>query len=244
MTIALIGHGRMGMEVETVARERRIPIGRIFTEEDNTGAVGLTRESLRGIDVCIDFSSPASVVENIRAVATAGCDIVVGTTGWYEHLEEVRKLVGEKQTGFLYAANFSLGVNIFSEIVKDAARLVERHPGYDVAVSETHHSGKADSPSGTALALASLILGAFPRKSGILSDAAHGAIPENRLHVSSTRVGHVPGRHSVIFDSDADTIELTHTARNRRGFAFGALVAAEWLKGKKGFFTMRDVILA
>jgi 4-hydroxy-tetrahydrodipicolinate reductase len=243
MTIALIGYGKMGKEVEGAARERHITIGRIFTEEDNQGAAALTKAALRGIDVCIDFSTPASVLANIRAVATAGCSMVVGTTGWYDHLEEVRSLVKEANTGFLYAANFSLGINIFSRIVEDAARMFDRQAGYDVAVSEIHHSGKADSPSGTALALASLILKTFHRKSELLTTNPHGAIAPHQLHVSSARVGATTGMHSVVFDSEAETIELRHTARNRRGFALGALVAAEWLKGKRGLYTMQDVIL-
>jgi 4-hydroxy-tetrahydrodipicolinate reductase len=244
MTIALIGHGKMGKEVEAAARERQIPLGGIFDEEENPHAAALTPAALRGIDACIDFSTPTAVLDNIRAVTAAGCNMVVGTTGWYEHLDEVRSMVLERNTGFLYAANFSLGVNIFSQVVSEAARLFDRHPEYDVAVTELHHRGKADSPSGTALSLGSLLLQSFSRKSEILGDTSHGTIAPQQLHVSSTRVGHITGRHSVIFDSEADTIELSHTARNRRGFALGALVAAQWLKGKKGFFTMRDVILS
>lgn len=244
MTIALIGYGKMGKEVEAAAQERNITIGRIFKEEENAGGLAITPESLKHIDVCIDFSSPASVLDNIRAVAASGHSMVVGTTGWYDRLDEVRTLVKERKIGFLYAANFSLGVNVFSQIVMDAARLFDRHPEYDVAVTEQHHRGKVDSPSGTALSLASLVMQTFRRKSEILAGQAHGAIKRHQLHVSSTRVGHATGTHTVIFDSEADTIELTHTARSRRGFALGALVAAEWLKGKKGFYTMRDVILS
>jgi len=243
MTIALIGYGKMGKEVEAAAHERAIKIGRIFTEEENAGGAAITPESLRHVDVCIDFSSPVAVLDNIRAVAASGHNMVVGTTGWYDRLEEVRALVKEKKIGFLYAANFSLGVNVFSQIVMDAARLFERHPEYDVALREQHHRGKADSPSGTALSLASVVMQTFRRKSEIVSGQMHGAIKPHQLHVSSTRIGHATGTHTVIFDSEADSIELTHTARTRRGFALGALVAAEWLKGKKGFYTMRDVIL-
>jgi 4-hydroxy-tetrahydrodipicolinate reductase len=243
MTIALIGYGKMGKEVEAAARERHITLGHVFTEEENPDATALTRKSLHGIDVCIDFSTPTAVLGNIRAVAAAGCNIVVGTTGWYDHLEEVRSLVKEKNIGFLYAANFSLGINIFSRIVMDAARLFDRQAGYDVAVSEIHHRGKADSPSGTALSLGALILQTFRRKTELLTETPHGTIASHQLHVSSARVGTTTGTHSVTFDSEADTIELRHTARNRRGFALGALVAAEWLKGKRGFYTMQDVIV-
>jgi 4-hydroxy-tetrahydrodipicolinate reductase len=244
MTIGLVGYGKMGKEVEAAARERHLTIGHIFTEEENPRGSALTSEALRGIDVCIDFSSPAAVLDNIRAVAAARCNMVVGTTGWQDRLESVRELVLRAEIGFLYSANFSLGMNLFFEIVSDAARLLGRYPEYDAAITEVHHSGKADSPSGTALHLGSLLLQALQRKTGILAEPAHGPIAPHQLHISSTRTGRVPGTHRVLFDSDADTIELTHTARNRRGFALGALVAAEWLKGKKGFYTMRDVILS
>jgi 4-hydroxy-tetrahydrodipicolinate reductase len=239
----LIGYGKMGKEVERVAKERGIRVVRVFDVDTNQDAAGLTKEALKQTDVCIEFSTPEAVMENIRAVAEAGKNIVVGTTGWYDRLDEVRSLVKARRIGFLYASNFSLGVNIFSQIVMDAAHLFDRHAGYDVAIQETHHRGKADSPSGTALSLASLVLQNLRRKSEIVSGAPREPLRENQLHTASTRVGSVTGQHRVVFDSEADTIELVHTAKNRAGFALGAVVAAEWLKGKKGFFTMRDVLL-
>lgn len=243
MNIALIGYGRMGKEVESVARERGVKVLKIFTEENNIGSLALTSDALRDVDVCIDFSTPAVVVENIKAVAACRKNLVVGTTGWYDRLEDVKKLVQEKKIGFLYSSNFSLGVNLFYQIVTDAARLFERYPEYDVAISEVHHNKKADSPSGTALSLGSLILQHYRRKKELLTETSHKEITPNQLHVTSMRVGHVTGKHTVVFDSECDSIELVHTAKNRRGFALGAIVAAEWLKGKKGFFTMKDVIL-
>ena len=244
MNIALIGYGKMGKEVEHVAHERGLRVARVFDIKENDSARGLTRETLKGVDVCIDFSTPAAVVANIEAAAECGKNIVVGTTGWYEELERVKKLVKEKKIGLLYASNFSLGVNVFLQVVGYAARLLDKYPDYDVAVSEMHHCGKLDSPSGTALSLGATILQGMKRKSEILSETSHGAIAPNKLHVTSVRLGHVTGKHTVIFDSDADTIELVHTAKSRRGFALGAVVAAEWLKGKKGIYTMRDVITA
>jgi len=243
MTIALIGHGRMGKEVESAARERGVKVTHIFEVGENAGGLALDSKSLHGVDVCIDFSTPDSVLDNIEAVAECGKNIVVGTTGWYNRMDDVKKLVKEKKIGFLYAANFSLGVNIFSQIVMDAAHFFEKHPDYDVAINEMHHSGKADSPSGTALTLGSIITQAMHRKTEILTEASHGKIKPHQLHVTSTRVGHTTGRHTVVFDSESDTIEIVHTAKSRRGYAVGALVAAEWLKGKQGFYTMRDVIL-
>ena len=243
MNLALIGYGKMGKEVEAVAKEKGVTVVKIFTLENNTGGLGLTKDSLKGVDVCIDFSWPQNVLDNIEAVAECGKSIVVGTTGWYDKLDQVRKLVKEKKMGFLYASNFSLGVNIFSQIVMDASHLFERYSEYDVSISEVHHKGKADSPSGTALSLGSIVLQTLRRKSELLTTALHGEIKPHQLHVTSTRVGCVTGQHTVMFDSESDTIELVHRAKNRRGFALGAVVAAEWLKGKKGFYTMRDVIL-
>ncbi len=243
MNIALIGYGKMGKEVEAVAKEKGIKVLKVLDVSNNTAGIGLTPESLKGVDVCIDFSTPASVVANIEAVVACGKNIVVGTTGWYNRLDHVRKLVKENKTGFLYAANFSLGVNIYSQIVMDAAHLFEKYSDYDVAVHEIHHRGKADSPSGTALSLGSTILQGLKRKSELLSESPKGLIKETQLQVSSTRVGSVMGKHTVMFDSEADTVEIIHTAKSRHGFAVGAIVAAEWLKGKKGFYTMRDVIL-
>ena len=183
------------------------------------------------------------MLENIRAVAAAGKNLVVGTTGWYESMEEVRGLVKQHKIGFLHASNFSLGVNIFMQLAADAAHLLERYPQYDVAITEVHHRAKADSPSGTALSLGSAVLKALHRKSELSPETSHGVLKEHQLHVTSTRVGHVTGKHTVLFDSEADSIELVHTAKNRTGFALGAVVAAEWLKGKKGMYTMRDVLM-
>jgi 4-hydroxy-tetrahydrodipicolinate reductase len=243
MNLALIGHGKMGKEVERVANEKGFKIIKIFEVDENADGGAITKESLKSVDVCIDFSSPEAILSNIEAVADCGKSIVVGTTGWYDRLDYVRKLVKEKKIGFLYAANFSLGVNIFNQIVMDAAHLFEKYPQYDVAINEMHHKGKADSPSGTALTLGSTILQVIKRKSELMTETQHGAIKPHQIHVTSTRMGAVTGKHTVLFDSDADTIELVHTAKSRSGFALGAIVAAEWLKGKKGFYTMRDVLL-
>jgi 4-hydroxy-tetrahydrodipicolinate reductase len=242
MNIALVGYGKMGKEIERLAKERGITVSKIFDVHNNAGSLGLTRDALKGVDVCIDFSTPGTVVDNIGAAAECGKNIVVGTTGWYDRLEEVKKVVKESKIGFLYCANFSLGLNIFAQILMHSAHLFDKYTEYDVAISEVHHRGKADSPSGTALMLGSMVLHGMKRKTDICSDTIHGQIKPHQLHISSTRVGHVTGAHTVVFDSDADSIQLVHTAKSRSGFALGALVAAEWLKGKKGVYTMRDVI--
>jgi 4-hydroxy-tetrahydrodipicolinate reductase len=242
--LALIGYGKMGREVERVAKEKGLGIAAIFTKEKNAGRSGLTRESLKDVDVCIDFSSPLVLLDNIDVVGRCGKNMVVGTTGWHDRIDEVKRLVKEHKMGFLYSSNFSLGVSIFSQIVMDAAHMFDKYAEYDVAISEMHHKEKVDSPSGTALALGSLILHEIKRKKELLTDSSKGEIKPQQLHVTSTRTGHVTGKHTVVFDSESDTIELVHTAKSRRGFAVGAVVAAEWLKGKRGLYTMRDVIQA
>lgn len=242
MKIALIGYGKMGKEVEAAAGERSIGVGRVFTEAENPAGGALTSDALRGIDVCIDFSSPAAAVDNIRALASAGCSVVVGTTGWYDRLGEVRTMVHAGGIGLLYSPNFSLGVAVFLRLVEQAGRLLAARPEYDVAVMEQHHRGKADSPSGTAGAIAEVLLKTLPRKTEILAGSPNAPLQPHQLHVSSARIGHTTGTHTVLFDSAVDMIELTHTARSRRGFALGALIAAEWLRGRKGVYTLQDVI--
>lgn len=241
MTIAIIGYGRMGKEVERAAQSRKIAVGAVFDLDNNRNGAGLTPAALGGVDVCIDFSSADAVPANVAAAARAGKNIVVGTTGWLSKLAEVSAVVRERKTALLHAANFSIGMNVFMHLASEAARLIDGHEMYDAAISEIHHRGKADSPSGTALALGKILLARIGRKKELLAGAPEGAIRPDQLQVSSERIGAVAGIHTVLFDSEADAIELKHTAKNRTGFALGALAAAEWLKGKQGIFTMEDV---
>ena len=236
MRIALLGYGKMGREIETVAREQGETIAKMF-EIDNP----VHAQDLADTDVCIDFTTPDAVLPNIRAAAEARCNIVVGTTGWHQHLPEIQGVV--KNSGLLYSSNFSLGMNMFFRIVTRAAELMNNAQEYDPYVHEIHHRAKADSPSGTALSLARILIERMDRKKEILTRSAEGKIRPEVLHVSSTRVGAVTGNHVVGFDSEADRIELHHEAKNRRGFALGALAAARWLRGRKGIFTMDDVEL-
>ena len=212
MKIALIGFGKMGREIDSVAREQGETVAKVF---DITPPV--TAEALADVDICIEFSTPQSVVGNIRSAVEARKDIVVGTTGWYEHLPELRKSV--KESGLLYSSNFSLGVNMFYRIVSRAAELMRNAQDYDPFIHEMHHRQKADSPSGTALHLSRLLLERIDRKKEVLSTAPTGKIASDALHVSSTRTGTTVGIHTVGFDSEADLIELRHVAKNRRGFA-------------------------
>jgi 4-hydroxy-tetrahydrodipicolinate reductase len=168
-------------------------------------------------------------------------DIVVGTTGWHKHLPELRDMV--KETGLLYSTNFSLGMNLFFRMVKRAAELMNRAGDYDPFVHEIHHRQKVDSPSGTALTLARILIDGIDRKTEVLTQPPEGKIRPEMLHVSSTRAGAVAGTHTVAFESEADSIELKHVAKTRRGFALGAMAAARWLRGRKGIYTMDDVDL-
>jgi 4-hydroxy-tetrahydrodipicolinate reductase len=242
MNIALIGYGKMGREIERAAVARGITVGPVFDDTNNADGKGLTRAALKGVDVCIDFSTPGACLANIRAAANAGVNIVVGTTGWYDKLPQAKKIVRAKKTGLLYAPNFSLGMNVFTRLAAAAAEYFDNFPMYDAAVSEVHHTGKADSPSGTALLLGQAILDHMKRKKVMLTAPARGPIKPGQLHVTSTRLGSVVGTHEIVFDSDADSVTLVHAAKNRSGFALGALVAAEWLNGRRGCYTMNDVL--
>ena len=226
----------MGREIDSLAREQGETIARVF---DSRNAVN--PEDLSDIDVCIEFSTPEAVLSNIQAALEARKDIVVGTTGWLNHLPQLQEQV--RESGLLYSANFSLGMNIFQRIVACAADLIQNAPEYDTYIHESHHRQKADSPSGTAIRLANILMTKIERKKRILSNAPSGAIEPETLHISSTRAGYVTGTHTVAFDSEADLIELRHVARNRRGFALGALTAARWLHGRRGIYTMDDVEL-
>jgi 4-hydroxy-tetrahydrodipicolinate reductase len=238
MRIGLIGHGKMGQEIERLALQKQHTIAQIFTEEKPIWAA----DDLSNTDVLIDFSWPDAVRENIETAARAQLNLVEGTTGWYSSLDEAKQLVQESGIGFIYASNFSLGVNLFFKIVEHAGALFNLFSDYDLFVHEIHHHQKLDSPSGTALTLGQILTRTVKRKTEILTERASRKIGPSQLHISSTRVGSVPGTHIVGFDSAADTIELIHSARNRVGFAMGALAAAEWLLGKRGFFTMDDFL--
>lgn len=222
MQIALIGYGKMGRLIEKLAlSEGHTVCAKLNSPQWNPG-------ELKNADVCMDFSHPKSAMENIKKAALAGKNVIMGTTGWTDQLDEVKKCVETGQIGFLHSPNFSIGVALFLRIVEEAARLFDTFEEYDIAGWECHHALKADSPSGTAKAILQRLSDKMERKKN----------PE----FSSVRCGNFPGTHSVIFDSPEDTITLTHQARNREGFARGALAAAEWLKGRSGFYTLDDML--
>lgn len=224
--LALIGMGKMGQAIEQLAPDRGWEVVARIDEAENRDGAGLTREGLRGADVAVDFTTPAAAVANVRAAVGAGCPIVVGTTGWYDALPALAAWVAERGGALLTAPNFSIGVNLFDQIVAAAARLLADVPGFDVHLVETHHAAKKDAPSGTALKLASTA------RAGLGRD----------VPITSVRTGAVPGTHELLFDAPFEQIRLEHVARDRRVFADGALVAAGWLIGKRGAFTMEDVL--
>jgi len=218
VNLALIGYGKMGKLIEQLAPgEVKLKLD----EFNNANFEGITPENFRGIDVAIDFSIPAAVVENIKRISALGVNLVVGTTGWFERLDEVRAIIEGNGTGLVWSPNFSIGVNAFFRIVTEAARLMADEPAYEAWAYEIHHSAKKDAPSGTLWKLVEEM-----KRAGY----------SNRIDVSSNRAGANPGTHEIGFDSSGDTITLRHVARSREGFAQGALRAARWLVGKKGFY--------
>lgn len=238
LNIALIGFGKMGKEITQYAEIRGHRITSTFDIENPIKNRVINKKT----DVFIDFSIPTAVLPNLKEIAGLGKPVVIGTTGWYAQLNELKKLVEQAQIGVIYAANFSIGMNVFFKIVEDAAILFDKFEDYDPFIHEMHHRLKIDSPSGTALTLGEILLKRIGRKNQLVTDKCDGPISQNQLHVSSTRSGNIPGMHLVGFDSNADTIELRHTTRNRSSFALGALYAAEWIIGKTGLFGINDML--
>jgi 4-hydroxy-tetrahydrodipicolinate reductase len=222
MNILLLGRGKMGTLVEELARGRKHSVRTVDVDENLHGAA-LTPDKLRHVDVVIDFTTPDAVMENIEGCVRAQKSLVVGTTGWYDEIPTVRQMVEKSGIGLVYASNFSLGVNLFFEIAKTAAAALRLD--YSGKISERHHIHKKDAPSGTAVMLGKVV---------------HQAVGKE-LEIESFREGELVGVHQLVLDSVNDTITLRHDAKSRRGFAEGAVRAAEWLKGKQGFYDFRDV---
>jgi 4-hydroxy-tetrahydrodipicolinate reductase len=224
MNFLILGRGKTGSLVAEVARERRHQI-RIAGAAANAGCAALTTETLHDVDVVIDFTAPHCVLANIEACVRAGKNMVVGTTGWHSELERVRQQVEQGGTGFLHGSNFSIGINLFYDVARTAAAAL--HHGYSGQIFERHHAQKKDAPSGTAVVLQQ----AMRETSG-----EHG-----ELEITSFREGEVVGMHEVVLESPADRIYLCHDAKSRHGFAEGAIRAAEWLAGKRGFYDFKDL---
>lgn len=236
MRIALIGYGKMGKAIEEVALLRGHDI---VLKIDQPNLHDFTRENIAKADVAIEFTSPHTAFDNIKSCIEFGVPVVCGSTGWTEQLEEMKKNCIDKNGSFIYSSNYSIGVNIFFEINKKLAELMASHKDYKVILEETHHTQKKDAPSGTAISLAEQVLERVKRKKQWVNEISDN--PEE-LEIISKRIDPAPGTHSIKYSSAIDDIEIIHTAHNRKGFATGAVLAAEFLKDKKGFFTMKDVL--
>jgi len=244
MKIALLGYGKMGKIIEKIALDRK---HEIVLKIDNKNLHELTVENLKKADVAIEFTMPGSVLGNIALCFEAGTPIVVGTTGWYDELESIKQQCEASNSTLLYATNFSVGVNVFFHVNKILAKLMNSYPYYDVQVEEIHHTQKLDSPSGTAITIAEGIIENIDAKkswANVLTtddNSNEDNIRQNELLIESLRIDSVPGTHTVIYDSEVDSIEFKHTAHNRNGFALGAVLASEWVQDKKGFHSIHDM---
>jgi 4-hydroxy-tetrahydrodipicolinate reductase len=230
MKIALLGYGKMGKVIERIALERGHEI--VLKKDQDTSFDGL-----KNADVAIDFSVPNSAVANISECLINGIPVISGTTGWLTNYPKMVQLCEEKNGSFIYGSNFSLGVNVFFELNEYLAKMMANLKQYNVSMEEIHHTQKLDAPSGTAITLADGII-----KNTNYANWTLETPISNEIHIDVKRIENVPGTHSVFYDSEVDQIEIKHTAHSREGFAFGAVIAAEWLVGKKGVFTMKDVL--
>lgn len=226
MNLAIVGYGKMGRLVEQLASQYAGQVKLRLDIDNNANFEGLTKDNFRGIDTAIEFSTPAMAPEHIERLAQLGVNAVVGTTGWFKELDRARKAVERAGTGLVWSPNFSVGVYMFDQLVAEAARLMARQPEYGAWAWEVHHATKKDAPSGTLLALVETM-----KQNGYA----------RLIDASASRAGAHPGTHEIGFDSAADTITIRHTARSREGFARGALRAARWIVGKKGFFNFREI---
>jgi 4-hydroxy-tetrahydrodipicolinate reductase len=235
MKIALIGYGKMGKAIEEIALQKGHTICLtidLYNLED------LTKENLQKADVAIEFTSPENAANNILQCFDAGVPVVCGTTGWLNNLSKVKEICIEQNGSFLYASNFSIGVNIFFELNKKLAELMSKQD-YNITIEETHHTQKKDAPSGTAITIAEQIIKELSHKKQWVNQESNNA---EDLSIISHRIDPAAGTHAVKYSSDVDNIEIIHTAHNRKGFASGAVLAAEFIRGKKGIFSMKDVL--
>jgi 4-hydroxy-tetrahydrodipicolinate reductase len=236
MKIALIGYGKMGKAIEEIAVSRGHDI---VLKIDEYNVADFNKANLSKADVAIEFTGPHSAYDNVKKALTLDIPLVCGSTGWLDKLDEVKKLCTERKGSFIYASNFSVGVNIFFEINKRLASLIAPHQDYEVQVTETHHTQKKDAPSGTAITIAEQILEAIDRKKAWVNQISDN--PKD-LEIISERIDPAAGTHKVKYSSTVDDIEIIHTAHNRLGFALGAVLAAEYIQDKKGIFSMKDVL--
>lgn len=230
MKIALLGYGKMGKSIEAIALERNHSI--VLKTTSKTDVIDLSEA-----DVAIDFSLPHTAVTNIKLALDTNIPVLSGTTGWLEHYTDIIEYCNLKKGTFLYASNFSLGVNLFFELNKTLSKLVSGFDSYKPSIEEVHHTQKIDAPSGTAITLANEII-----ENSDYSNWSLEELESNTIHIDAKRIDAVPGTHTINYDSEIDSISIKHTAHNRKGFALGAVIAAEWIKNKKGIYTMKDVL--
>jgi len=251
MNIALIGYGKMGKMIEHIACDHGHKISAIvdpFAAGSHSGITickTIEEANFDSVDAAIEFTQPDTAVANILALTKMKISTIVGSTGWHDRMDEVRSAVESANASLFWASNFSIGVNLFFQIAWHAAKMINNFPEYDIGGLESHHNKKMDSPSGTAKILAEGVLSIIDRKKKIVWETKKGKPEADELNFPSLRLGSVPGTHSLFFDSPADTIEITHTARSREGFASGAVRAAEWLKAedRHGVFTIDDMMI-
>jgi 4-hydroxy-tetrahydrodipicolinate reductase len=236
MRIALIGYGKMGKMIKEVAEQRGHEVVLKINIEN---LEDFSAENMAGVDVAIEFTAPESAYDNVIKCIDFGVPVVSGSTGWNEQLESAKAYAAQKGGSFLHASNFSIGVNIFFEVNKLLARLMSSQPDYDVTLKEIHHTQKKDAPSGTAVTLAEQVIANLPRKQSWVN---HESYHPEKLTIISERIDPAPGTHYVKYTSEVDDIEIIHTAHSRKGFALGAVLAAEYIAGKQGVFTMQDVL--
>ncbi len=236
MKIALIGYGKMGHIIERIARERGHEIVAII---DVNNQEEFNSEAFKSADAAIEFSMPSAAMDNYRRCFEANVPVIAGTTGWLENMPQIKEICKDGAQTFFYASNYSIGVNIFFALNKYLAKIMNNYPAYNVRMEEVHHIHKLDAPSGTAITLAEGILENIDSKDKWIEGVEPAA---NELGITAFRRDEVPGIHTVIYESDVDFISMTHDAKSREGFALGAVVAAEFIKGKKGFFTMDDLM--
>ena len=235
MEIVIIGYGKMGKMVEQEAIKSQIPVSKIIDNRDD-----LLSHNFKNDEIAIEFTEPSTCLENVEIISSKGINMVCGTTGWYNDTEKVQKLVAKNNIGFIYSSNFAIGVNIFWKIIKEASLVIDKFEDYDVMGHEIHHNKKKDSPSGTALTTAQIIIDNITRKKQIITEKIDREMKSDEIHFSSSRCGSVIGKHEVIFDSPMDYIKISHDSKGRDSYAKGALNCAKWIKNKKGFYSIEN----
>lgn len=236
MNIALIGYGKMGKEIEKIALKRKHSI-QVIIDQDNIDE--FNTEKFRTCDVAIEFTNPESAISNFHKCFDAKVPVVSGTTGWLKKWDDIINYCNTKESGFFYASNFSIGVNILFYLNEQLAKIMNQYPDYNIDIEETHHTQKLDAPSGTAISLANDLINNIDRKTEWKLDETN---VDNQLKIKANRIENIPGEHTIKYESDVDIIRLNHAAKSRVGFALGAVMAAEFMNGKSGVYSMKDLL--